>query len=98
MIAKHNRFGCLNYSSFPLCDALGPTASPPKADSSADRFWNETLGEMLRSMSEFLMLASSRSPIQWMIGEPSADLRANGGGHQRARRSRARRLTAQVGS
>src|SRR5215471_8701323 len=87
MIARHNRFGCLYYS-FPFCSALGPKTSPPNAESSDEshRIWNEALGDMLRSMSEFLMLATSRSPIQWMMEQLSADLPADGGGRTRTQR------------
>src|SRR5215471_4461187 len=87
MIAKHNRFACLYYS-LPFCSALEPKTSRPNAESSDEshRIWNEALGDMLRSMSEFLMLATSRSPIQWMMGQPSADLPANAGGRPRTQR------------
>ena len=37
-----------------------------------------SLGDMLRSMSEFLMLATSRSPAQWMTSELATTRAATG--------------------
>ena len=37
-----------------------------------------TLGEMMRTMSEFLMLATSRSPAQWVTSQLPLSVGSNG--------------------
>lgn len=66
MIARQNRF-----SHFRPLALWGPvelsTTSKDLHASNQERVcWAEAFGEMLRTMSEFLMLATSRSPAQWM--------------------------------
>ena len=78
MIAKRNGFGSSYYAPFRLWDALaaGTTSTDLRASNEGHLCWGESLSDMLGSMSEFLMLATSRSPAQWMtlaIARESAD-------------------------
>ena len=68
MIAGHNRPGCSYYPQFIGWDALAPrSATSARSSSSKQPLWIGALGVMMRSMSELLMLATSRSPAQWIM-------------------------------
>ena len=44
-------------------------ASGPRVSKEKEPLWTEALSDTLRSMSEFLMLATSRSPVHWMTSD-----------------------------
>ena len=102
MIAKRNHFGCSYYAPFLLSDgrAADATSTDVRASNETRLCWTESLGDMLRVMSEFLMLATSRSPAQWMTlgaARESADdagLAPRAAGHRPFSRVRARARTS----
>ena len=57
-------------ASIASCGAL-PTAAPIDVGLRNDghAFWNHALGEMLRSTSAMVMLATSKTPAQWIVRE-----------------------------
>ena len=68
MIAKPTEAGCSLSPSFGLWEAFAGDASAAGFRSSPEKrhCWTQEFGGMMRAMSEFLMLATSRSPAQWM--------------------------------
>ena len=70
MIAKRNRSASSHRSRFVRSNPLAAVAAPGNCASNEVRLlWTWVLGDMLRATSELLMLATSRSPAQWMTQE-----------------------------
>jgi hypothetical protein len=102
MIAKPDRRRCSYYFEFISRDALAasPASTRPCGSKENRLLWTEALGTMMRSLSEFLMLATSRSPAQWMTsvlptfqekeGRPNASRDALALGDRPATSARAR--------
>jgi hypothetical protein len=71
MMNKSDRFGCSYYPPLVVWDAVAASTAGTSSCTPDEKrpLWTQALGETLRTLSEleFLMLATSRSPAQWMM-------------------------------